>query len=525
MSTAFRFDERACGILLHPTSLPGPHGSGDIGPEARAFVDFLQAAGQRWWQMLPIGPPGPGNSPYSPFSAFAASPWLISLADLADEGLLPEASLKPPRSGKPDKVNFKTAMRYRHKALRAAFAEFAAGRGVRSAAFRKYVTEQQHWLYDYALFAALKRTYEDVSWLEWPVGLRRRHKSALKQAREDLADELLFEQFCQYTLDRQWQRLREYARQRGVGLIGDIPIFVAHDSADVWSRPELFRLKANGRAEVVTGVPPDYFSRTGQLWGHPHYDWPRHKRGGFRWWIARFERLVNQFDGARIDHFLGFHRLWAVPGNAKTAMRGKWLRTPGRALLTAVTKALGRVEIIAEDLGLMTPEAAALRDSFGYPGMRLVQFAFGDDQGARYHQPHTFPYRCVVYTGTHDNETVEGFFKHVRSDHRRGVKRDGLTEWTRFVRYTNSDGRAVHWDLVRLCYLSPADTAVIPMQDILGLNNRGRMNNPGVPLGNWGWRMKPGALTETLAQRLHTLARTFDRVRIVPPAAKRRRRR
>lgn len=531
MASAFTFKDRACGLLLHPTSLPGPYGCGDLGPTARAFVDFLAAAGQRWWQMLPTAPPGLGYSPYSPFSAFAGSPLLISLDDLVKLGLLKRRQLKPPPALSGNTVKYPQTDRYRTGMLKLAFEAFQANGRSLKAAYRRFCQRQAEWLDEYALFAALKRQYRGAEWFIWPEPLRMRRAAALREARERLADEIEFERFCQFLYDQQWASLREYARQRGVALIGDIPIFVAEDSADVWSRPELFQLGKDHRPKVVTGVPPDNFSADGQLWNHPHYNWTRHRRNGYAWWIARFKHLIGQFDGARIDHFLGFHRLWAVPFGARNARRGKWIMTPGRELLLAVTQALGRVEIIAEDLGVVTPEALALRDEFEYPGMRILQNAFWSDEKF-YDEPHACPANSVLYTGTHDNLTLSQWLAEIRTaDRKLRAKRSPrsrsgkLTQWQRVLRYTGSGASEVHWALLRLAYLSSANTVIFPMQDVLALGSRARMNQPGIPEGNWTWRMPPDVLDASLSDCLRELAAAYDRIRPNPFEKKRGRRR
>jgi 4-alpha-glucanotransferase len=508
----FRLNERAGGILLHPTSLPGPHGSGDLGPSAERFVDFLAAAGQRWWQMLPVGPPGPGNSPYSARSAFAGGPLLISLERLAEEGLLERGDLVATRALRSTCVAYPAVTQFRTTRLRRAYAAFL-GRKRAHAAFEQFCHAEREWLADYALYAALRRAHGTREWLHWPRNLRLRQPAALRHARTELADEIKFEQFCQFQFHRQWQALRRYAHAHGVGLIGDVPIFVAHDSADVWAHRELFQLDADGRPKVVSGVPPDYFSRSGQLWGHPHYRWPRHRATGFAWWLARLRRTFTQFDAVRVDHFLGFHRVWAVSGRARTARHGRWMRTPGAELLATVRRKLGRVEIIAEDLGVVTPAATALRERYGFPGMRLLHFAFGNDAGDRYNQPHSYARECVVYPGTHDNDTTVAWFESLRADARRRRRSRELTPYERVLRYTGTSGREIHWDIIRLAYASVANTAIIPLQDILGLGRTARMNRPGTPTGNWEWRATPGCLTDQLACRLRDLAAAYDRSR------------
>ena len=512
MKSPLQLSERAFGLLLHPTSLPGPHGSGDLGSAAYAFVDFLAAAGGRWWQMLPIVPPGPGNAPYSSYSAFAGSPLLISLELLARDGLLKPDDVKPSRGTRANRVAYGPVRKYRLSRLRKAFARFMDQSPRRRRLFDRFCAEQRDWLDEYALFTALKRAHGDQPWLRWPRALRLHDRAALRSARTELANDIAFEQFFQFQFDRQWTALRHYAQRQGVGLIGDIPIFVAYDSADVWAHRDLFQLDAAGRPRVVSGVPPDCFSRTGQLWGHPHYDWGQHRATRFAWWLARFRRVFTQFDAVRIDHFLGFHRVWQVSGRAKTAQRGRWVQAPGRKLFDAVQRRLGKLEIIAEDLGVVTPEAVALRDRFGFPGMRLLQFAFGGDE-AHYNEPDAYPRNCVVYPGTHDNDTTVGWFRTLRSEARRKRRKSELSTLERVLRYTGTDGREIHWDMIRLSLMSVANTAIIPVQDLLGLGSKARMNFPGTATGNWEWRLSPGALDESVVNRLREMATTYNRVR------------
>ncbi|HPM22568.1 MAG TPA: 4-alpha-glucanotransferase [Phycisphaerae bacterium] len=513
MKRTLTLSDRAAGVLLHPTSLPGRHGCGDLGPAAYEFVDFLAAAGVRWWQMLPVGPPGLANSPYAALSAFAGNAMLISLERLVTDGLLDAADSVPARGLPPDRVAYSVVTRYKHARLRKAFDRFVQRGGLKRRAFTQFCAAQSAWLDDHALYTALRQAHGNAAWPEWPRDVRLRERAALRQARDTLRAAIDCERFVQFEFDRQWSALKKYANTHGVGLIGDIPIFVAHDSSDVWSQRALFDLDAAGRPRTISGVPPDYFSRTGQLWRHPHYAWRRHQATGFAWWIARFRRMQALFDAVRIDHFLGFNRVWAVPGRAQTARRGKWVKTPGRELFTALRRALGRLEIIAEDLGLVTPEAAALRDRCGFPGMRLLHFGFGPGNGPRYIQPHTFPRNCVVYPGTHDNETTVGWFAHLRQAAHKRRPAGTLSDYDRVLRYLGTDGRAIHWDMIRLALSSPANTAIIPAQDLLGLGNEARMNTPATTTGNWQWRLRPGRLTPTLATRLREMTEAYDRER------------
>ncbi len=499
--------QRTCGILLHLTSLPGPHGSGDLGPAASRFADFLARAGHRWWQMLPTGPIGPGNSPYSSISGFAGGAHLISLEHLAREGWLSE-STGGPRRVRSDRVVYQPVLAFRRARLREAFERFR-GRRANAHRLERFCHEHGAWLDDYTLFCALKRAHRGAAWTRWRPEFVHRRPEALRQARRELRDEIAFEQFVQYVFDCQWEALREHCHARGVGLIGDLPIFVSHDSCDVWANQSLYLLDTHGNPTVVSGVPPDYFSKTGQRWGHPLYRWPAHARTGYRWWVARFAHMLRRFDAVRIDHFLGFNRLWNVPAGAKTALRGRWTKTPGDAIFRAVRKALGPPAIIAEDLGLVVPDAVALRERWGFPGMRVLQFAFDGTEKARHDQPHRYVRHCVAYTGTHDNNTTVGWFRALPARGRRGA--DGLTPRRRVLAYVGGDGSTIHLDCIRAVYASVANTAIVPMQDVLGLGAEARMNYPSTTSGNWEWRMRGAALSDRYADLLRTLAETFER--------------
>jgi 4-alpha-glucanotransferase len=508
--------ERSSGLLMHPTSLPCAHGNGDLGRSAFDFVDFLAESGQRWWQMLPVGPPGagPGYSPYSSYSAFAGSPWLISLDKLAEDGLLAKKDLVP--SAGVRRSEPAVTERFRSSRLRQAFEVFERRQLWRDD-FESFCTQHSPWLDDFALFSAIRGAQKNRAWSDWAPPLRvtsasvvePRYRAAIREAASGLRSEVRFHQFVQFVFDRQWGSLRTYAHSRGVGLIGDIPIFVALDSADVWANPKLFLLDRTGRPKVVSGCPPDAFCTDGQLWGHPHYDWAAHRRSEFSWWVRRFESMLHRFDAVRIDHFLGFNRAWAVPAKATTARQGKWLRGPGDDLFRVVRRAIGKVPIIAEDLGAVTTEALRLRDRWKFPGMRVMQFGFG--AGGEYHLPHNYPRRCVAYTGTHDNDTIVGWFKNLaeRNGH---VGAPSSYERRKAVRYLNvRDARQIHWSMIRAALLSPADTVIFQVQDILGLDGDARMNVPGVADGQWRWRLKDGALTDAAARKLKELTELADR--------------
>ena len=483
---------------MHLTSLPGPYGSGDLGHEAFTFADFLAAAGQRWWQMLPVGPPDVvGNSPYSSCSAFAGSPWLVSLERLAEDGLLKRDELSPNAPFSRDAVNFRAVNRFREGRLRRAFEQFKKTShrwGDDLDAFRR---RSAVWLDDFTLFRALKCAHGNRPWITWPKPIRTRDSSAIAASQSRLADEIAFHEFVQFQFDRQWSALKKYCNERGVGLIGDIPIFVDHDSCDVWAHPELFQLDAGGRARAVTGCPPDHFNPDGQLWRHPHYEWSVHRDSDFAWWAARFSVTMAMFDGVRIDHFLGMHRLWSIPPRDKTARRGHWIAGPGAPLFDAIKRELGEFPIIAEDLGCVTKEALKLRDRCKFPGMRVMQFGFGEDD---YNLPHSYNRRCVAYTGTHDNETIGGWLRSAPAGDRRKA-----------LDYLGCTARDFHWRMIRSLSASIADTVIFSMQDLLGLGNAARMNTPGTVGGNWSWRVRASALTPQLARKLRRFAELYGR--------------
>lgn len=511
MKPLFTLKTRSAGILLHPTSLPGPYGCGDLGPQAYRFVDWLHAAGMRWWQMLPITPVGNDGAPYSSYSAFAGGAHLVSLDALVADGLLKRAErIDPPAGLARGSTKWPATMKYRNDRLRLAFERFAVGGRAAMKLHRAYerFRRSQPWLTDFARFCALRECFDQRPWTDWPVEFRDRKPHALADTDRELECEISYECFVQFLFERQWNALQDYAAAKGVALLGDIPIFIAHDSSDVWANRELFQLHRDGRPRVVSGCPPDSFSATGQLWGHPLYDWPRHQRTGFRWWMDRFRRTLGQFRAVRIDHFLGFHQCWAVPGGDKTALHGRYQRTPGRPFFAALGKALRAPQIVAEDLGAVTPQALNLRDEFGFPGMRILQNAFWE--GARFDQPHNYPPNSVVYTGTHDNDTIAGWWNRVAVDRKRG--RDQLTTRERTLRYLACAPREVVREMVRATLAAPSNTAIIPLQDVLGLDNRARMNLPAtVGPQNWTWRMPVGALHEKNARELRSWVEAYER--------------
>ncbi|HYY59315.1 MAG TPA: 4-alpha-glucanotransferase [Pyrinomonadaceae bacterium] len=503
---------RSSGILLHPTSLPGHFGIGDLGQEAYAFADFLASSGQSLWQVLPLGPTGYGDSPYACFSAFAGNTLLISPRRLVDEGLLDLQDLSSaPAHLEEERVDFNRAREFKERLLEKAFARFnrTTDTGLR-VAFQSFCQRSASWLDDYALFRALKHANGGVAWNEWDSALVRRDPSALARVREELHEEIEAQKFYQFLFFKQWFALKAYCNERGIKLIGDIPIFVAQDSSDVWTNPEQFKLDERGSPLVVAGVPPDYFSATGQLWGNPLYNWDHMRADGFRWWIARVEATLQTVDILRIDHFRGFAACWEIPGGDKTAERGRWVEAPGRELFTAIRQASGELPIIAEDLGVITPDVEALRDDFGFPGMRILQFAFSSDSKNQ-DLPHNYHPNVVVYTGTHDNDTTVGWFK---SEAGSGSTRDAAQierEREFCLKYLNTDGREIHWDFIRAVFASVADTAVVPLQDVLGLDTAARMNLPNSTSGNWAWRYREGALTNAIGRRLKDLTELYGR--------------
>jgi len=481
---------RSAGILLHPTSLPG-RGVGDLGEAAHRFVDWLAGAEQTLWQLLPLVPVSEGGSPYNGLSAMAGNPLLVS-----PEGLVRDGLLDPDRVGgeelPDDRVDYSRAVPWKEGVVRAAWEGFRAGRApALREAFEDFRRRNAAWLEDYALFRALRGVYRGAAWIEWERGVRLREPAALERAREELADEVEVHAFAQFLFDRQWGELRRHAGERGVRIVGDIPIFVAYDSADVWAHQDVFHLDAEGHPVVVSGVPPDYFSKTGQRWGNPLYRWDVMEARGYRWWTERFRRTLELVDVVRIDHFRGFESYWEIPADEETAIRGAWRPGPGARLFEAVRRRLGELPLIAEDLGLITAEVDALRDALGLPGMRVFQFAFGDDD-RNPHLPASHPEGSVAYTGTHDNDTAVGWLRESASDEER----------SRVARLLDPAAEDVHWEVIRLVLGSAARLALVPMQDVLGLGSEARMNTPGTPEGNWGWRLPAGALTEDLQRRL-----------------------
>jgi 4-alpha-glucanotransferase len=493
---------RASGVLLHPSSLPGPHGSGDCGPAAYHFVDWLVSAGQSLWQILPLTDIGAGNSPYASSSAFAGNPLLVDLQELQRQGWLDDAQIQPTPGLREERVNFAEVQPFRMQRLELAAQRFLALpiQDERRAQFAQFCLRHAAWLNDYALFMALSESHAVDAWCSWPAPLARREASALAQATVMHAERIAFWKFSQWCFFSQWLRLKAYANQRGVRIVGDVPIFIGHHSAEVWSQQSLFELDKDGRPTVVAGVPPDFFSATGQRWGNPLYRWEVHARDGFAWWVERMRRIFELVDIVRIDHFRGFAGYWEIPASEPTAMHGQWRIGPGAELFKAIHAALGPLPIIAEDLGVITPDVDALRRRFQFPGMRILQFAFGGDASNTF-LPHHHECDAVVYPGTHDNDTSLGWWA-------------GATEHERrFARaYLDTDGDDIAWDLIRSACASVADTAIYAMQDVLSLPGDSRMNFPGQSEGWWEWRMQWCQVLDWHAQRLAGLCRLYDRL-------------
>jgi 4-alpha-glucanotransferase len=490
---------RGAGILLHPTSLPGAYGIGDLGPAAHNWVDALAEAGQSWWQILPLGPTGYGDSPYQCFSAFAGNPNLLSPETVVEDGALLRKDLRALKLPK-GPIDYPRVAVNKRSLVERAWEAFRSGR---AAALRddwdRFRAGQTLWLDDYALFMALKQSLGGGSWITWPDRYRLREPAALTEAARHLAaiaDVYRFEQFLFF---RQWDRLKAHAHDRGIGVIGDMPIFLAEDSADVWANPSLFLLDEDRRPRSVAGVPPDYFSKTGQLWGNPLYNWLEHERTSFQWWKARMRSALRLVDLIRLDHFRGFEAYWEVPAGSPTAETGRWVKGPGRAFLLALRDDLGGLPLIAEDLGVITPEVDALRTEFGLPGMRILQFAFGGAVETRF-LPHNFINPTVVYTGTHDNDTTRGWFAHLS---------DAERQFT--CRYLDDDGSHIAWKMIRSAWASVAMLAIAPAQDLLDLASEARMNTPAVASGNWRWRLPGASLGKKRIERLGDMTALYQR--------------
>ena len=499
-ATKTLFDKRLSGILMHPTSLPGPYGIGDLGPESYAFVDYLKRAGQHLWQTLPLGPTGQFNCPYQCFSSFAGQPLLISPDLLRKDGLLTDSDLADVPDFPADKVDYGPVGEYKKGLYKKAYAAFR-DLPEDSELVKLFDTfcRETDWLDDYAMFMAIKASKKGIYWLEWEKKYRKPTKTQKTVIARELEDEIRYEKFLQWVFFRQWLALKAYANEQDVWLIGDIPIFVSPDSADVWSEPQMFKLDKDGFPKVVAGVPPDYFSATGQLWGNPLYDWKYHQKTGFSWWMKRIKAQLTLSDIVRIDHFRGLESYWEIPADAETAVEGKWVPGPGDAFFETVQATFGKdLPIIAEDLGIITDEVKELRDRFDLPGMKILQFAFeGEDSD---YLPYNQPQNCVCYTGTHDNDTSVGWYEKAPEKARDKVRR-----------YMNTDASSIHWDFIRTCLGSPARIAIVPIQDVFGQGSDCRMNVPGVADGNWAYRARKDLFTDWVAEYLKSVTELFGR--------------
>jgi len=503
--------ERSSGILLHPTSLPGRFGIGDLGDEAYRFIDFLVESGQSLWQVMPLGPTGYGDSPYYGFSAFAGNTNLISPERLVEDGLLSKADIASFPSLPAERVHYGEVIKHKGALLEKAYENFKrSDNNNHREQLKGFHHYAESWLPAYTLFSALRETHKNAAWNTWEPKLARHDTDALRKAGERLSDRVDAHAFFQYLFFKQWLELKLYSKEKGIKIIGDMPIFVAHNSADVWANPNLFKLKKDGSPAVVAGVPPDHFSETGQLWGNPLYDWGHMRANNFDWWVERMRAAMRMVDIVRIDHFRGFAACWEVPAEDETAENGKWVNVPGRQLFDTLKKNLGDMPVLAEDLGTITPDVIALRDELGFPGMRVLQFAFGGDTRDT-HLPHNYVPDTVVYTGTHDNDTVVGWFNTEAGE---GSTQDAAQierEREYCLKYLGTDGEEINWDFIRAAMASVAEIAIIPLQDVLGLDSSGRMNIPASDQGNWGWRFKSGALTEELSERLKDLTEIYGR--------------
>lgn len=492
---------RACGVLLHPTCLPGPFGIGDLGPMAYRYLEWLKAAGATWWQVLPLNPPGAGESPYAALSTFAGNELLISPELLVDDGLLEPSDWADEPLFRNFTVDFELVAPFKRALLERAYTRFCSKNpAVLVKDFTSFRERNAAWLPDYALFAAARLAHRGAPWYEWPRALAAHEPGALSAWRDAHERDVSYHEFCQYLFARQWRRLRARAAELGIAILGDVPIFIAADSSDVWAQRELFRLRADGRPAVMAGVPPDYFSPTGQLWGNPLYDWDYLAATGFSWWTDRLRAALGLVDAVRLDHFRGFAACWEIPAGETTAVNGRWRPAPGRALFEAARGALGNLPCVAEDLGVITEDVVALREALELPGMAVLQFAFHPSERNQFIPYHHVRHQ-VVYTGTHDNTTAVGWFLSELGEHERDFA----------CRYLNTNGNEINWDLIRAALASVADLAIVPQQDIAGLGADCRMNTPGVATGNWRFRVTEWMLDERLRDRFAELAGLYGR--------------
>jgi 4-alpha-glucanotransferase len=491
--------KRNAGILLHPTSLPGKFGIGDLGSEAYKFVDFLKEAGQTLWQTFPLGPTGYGDSPYQCFSAFAGNPLLISPEKLMEDNFLIENDLKNPPQSDPKRIDYGKVIEFKKSVLKKAYSNFKNNSGDLQDDFEKFCEKHNEWLEDFALFMACKDHHGGAVWSSWEKGLVHRDKKVLADWKKKLGDEIEYHKFLQFIFFKQWNSLRKYANEKGIKIIGDMPIFIAYDSSDLWANKKLFTVDDEGKLTFIAGVPPDYFSETGQLWGNPLYKWDEMEKDNFLWWRKRFSSLFELVDIVRIDHFRGFEAYWKIPGGEKTAIHGKWIKAPGEKLFSTLNKYLGELPILAE----------ALRDKFGFPGMKVLQFAFGTNMETKF-LPHNFIPNCVVYTGTHDNDTTRAYFEKEKLN----KGKNDIYEHAKI--YLNYSGDDILTELIRVAYASVANIVIIPMQDVLKLGTEARMNFPSTTGGNWSWRFTWDQLDDNLSKHYFGLTQLYER----PPKPK-----
>ncbi|MGC1307954.1 MAG: 4-alpha-glucanotransferase [Phormidesmis sp.] len=496
--------ERASGILLHPTSLPSPHGIGDLGQSAYKFIDFMERSGQTLWQILPLGPTGYDHSPYTMnFSAFAGNPLMVSLEKLVEEGLLMADEVSPLENAKPDRVEFSRVIPHKMQMLRQAFARFSE-QG-QNAALDKFSQEQGWWLEDFVLFMALLEANDGKPWSQWEPSIARREPEAMKAKAEALKESIAFQRFVQFKFFEQWMALREYVNGKNIQIIGDVSIYVCHNSSDVWAHPQLFKLNPETlESAYIAGVPPDYFSETGQLWGNPVYDWDKCQESDFDWWVSRFKATLQYVDWVRVDHFRGFEAYWEVPASEETAMNGQWVKAPGDAFFETLAEKLGSLPVLAEDLGVITPEVEALRDRFEFPGMKILMFAFDGDPNNT-HLPHNYPTNCIVYSGTHDNDTAIGWWETLRWEEKQFL--------AQYLGYGSPDDiQEINWLLIETALKSRADLAIVPLQDLFSLGHSARMNDPSVIPNNWRWKYESSdRLSEGVCDRLRELTNTYNR--------------
>jgi 4-alpha-glucanotransferase len=497
--------DRASGVLLHLTSLPSKYGIGDFGKEAYNFVDFLKKTHQELWQILPLNPPASGGSPYNCFSAFAGNTLLISIDKLIENGLLKSEEVSNAPNLAETKVEFSKVIKFKNELFLKAFNRF--DKLTEGDDYEQFKKDNEYWLSDFCLYMALKEHFDNKVWNRWDKDISFREKQAVEKYKSKLADKIRYQEFLQYIFSKQWSELKNYANHNGIKIIGDLPIFVAHDSSDVWIYPELFDLDDEGNPRKVAGVPPDYFSKTGQLWGNPHYNWKRMKEDNFLWWKKRFEKLVEQVDISRIDHFRGFEAYWEVDASEETAVKGKWIKAPGYELFSAVKQHLGDLPIIVEDLGFITPEVDRLKKSYGFPGMNILQFSFGEETSLK-SRPEDCEKNCVLYTGTHDNDTLLAWY--------RGLKQSKNTRVLKILeKYYGINNemseKEVCWALIEVVYKTNVNFVIVPLQDILCLDNQARMNYPGTVSSNWLWRYKEGDITKEMEKNLTILTRKYNR--------------